>query len=85
MRFINLPEPRRGYRYRLWIYDARAEDGNPVPAADITQGSGKSEYLVAFRAATPVQEPFKFVLTLEPLAAGDSARAEPVILLMVQP
>ena len=82
MRFIKLPDPKKGEHYRLWIHDSRSVDGKPVSGAVLNSGSGKQELFVAITAQAHVSEPFKFVLTMEPKEGVPSAEQ---IMLMVQP
>lgn len=82
MRIRNLPDPREGFRYHVWIHDSRRPAGAAVSAAMLDSGSGKQERFVPLTAAEPVGEPYKFVLTLEPVT-GQSVDA--LVLLMVQP
>lgn len=86
MRFLNLPDPKRGFEYRLWIHDSRAEQGEPILGAQLQEGSGKQERFVELAAVGKVYEPFKFVLTMEPLGNTSSDQADDTsIMLMVQP
>ncbi len=82
MRFINLPAPARKQRYRLWIHDSRAPDGQPLLGAVMAAGSGKQTLFAAIVAPQPVLEPFKFVLTMGATEADDAVEQ---IMLMVQP
>lgn len=81
MRFIDLPNPKRGMFYQLWLYDARGENSAPVSGATFRRGSGDGEWLELINTDTEVLEPYKFELKME---AGDGAKPGQ-ILLMVQP
>ncbi len=83
MRFVNLPEPRKGYRYHVWIYDSHSISDRAVSGAILEQGSGRQELFVPLTAASPVVTPYKFVLTQESVGGNEGAEAR--ILLMVQP
>ncbi|MGB1010349.1 MAG: hypothetical protein ACPGVP_11535 [Thiolinea sp.] len=82
MRFINLPAPGKDQRYRLWIHDSRATDGQPLLGAELDAGSGKQELFAAITAKASVMEPFKFVLTL---GKTELTQPDDQIMLMVQP
>lgn len=81
MRLMNLPAPKDGHFYRLWLHDARGDSTAAVSGADLRQGSGRGELLTPIQTATTVEEPYKFVLTLQ----TDGNEAAGQTLLMVQP
>lgn len=83
MRIINLPDPQRGYRYHVWIYDAHRPTLQAISVAVLDSGSGKQEWYVPLVAAEPVLEPYKLVLTLEPIDPTRPASSTRT-LLMVQ-
>lgn len=83
LRIANLPQPRAGSLYRLWLYDTHSLDGTPVPGAVLEQGAGRDSVLVPIQTATQVVDPYKFVLTEEPDTQG--SRPAGKVLLMVQP
>lgn len=82
MRFLNLPNPRRGQRYHLWIYDSKASLAPPILGATLHRGSGKFERFVAIKAERPVIEPFKFLLTM---STAEEQPEDDAIMLMAQP
>lgn len=82
MQLLNLPDPQRGFRYHLWIYDSRGSIDAPVSGGVLQEGSGKYEQFIAITPADPVVEPYKFELMLEPLNGDDEAAQ---VVLMVQP
>ncbi|MBU0657004.1 MAG: anti-sigma factor [Gammaproteobacteria bacterium] len=81
MRFVDLPEPKRGTFYHLWLYDARGEGNEPVSGAVFRRGSGDGEWFTSFKTNAEVIEPYKFELKLE----LESENLPDQILLMVQP
>jgi hypothetical protein len=81
MRFVNLPSPKAGHFYQLWLYDTRGESDAAVSGAELREGSGRGELFVPIKTATTVEEPYKFVLALQ--AEGDKKVGQ--TLLMVQP
>lgn len=85
MRFINLPEPRKGFRYHVWIYDSHRVNDQAVSGAILGKGSGRQELFVPLAAASPVVAPYKFVLTQESDSDEGNDKTEARILLMVQP
>lgn len=81
MQFINLPQPKTGTYYQLWLYDARSQTDLPVIGAAFRQGSGQQVWFAPIQVATPVAEPYKFELHLQ-TDTGDNPSP---LLLMVQP
>ena len=81
MRFIRLPNPKKGTYYQLWLYDTRSQTDTPVSGATFRQGSGKGEWFVPIHVTTPVLEPYKFELPLQSEQSGVPAQ----LLLMMQP
>jgi hypothetical protein len=81
MRFVDLPDPKRGMVYQLWLYDVKSPTETPISGATLQQGSGKGEWFAPIKTATPVIEPYKFELKL----ANDAADTNGQLLLMVQP
>lgn len=81
MRIRDLPAPKNGEFYQLWLYDTRSAADAPVSGAILRKGAGREELYVPIKADTPVQEPYKFVLKLEKANAASPAQ----VLLMVQP
>jgi hypothetical protein len=81
MRFVNLPSPKAGHFYQLWLYDTRGESADAVAGAELREGSGRGELFAPIQTATTVEEPYKFVLALQ--AEGDRKVGQ--TLMMVQP
>ncbi len=82
MRLLDLPDPKRGFQYHLWIHDSRGSSGKPVSGGVFSRGSGKHEQFVMIKPAAYVAEPFKFELVMEPVDGGDKGAQ---VVLMVQP
>ena len=83
MRFINLPDPGKGFEYFLWVYDSHAKASQPVLAAVMARGAGKQEIFVDIEPDEAITKPYKFVLTME--ASGQREPTDDSIMLMVQP
>ena len=83
MRFINLPDPMKGFEYLLWIYDSRNEAGSPILGATLAEGAGKQELFVDFKPVAEVIQPYKFVLTMDKV--GQRQPDDESIILMAQP
>ena len=81
MRLLDLPKPKAGTFYQLWLYDALGENQEPVSGGILQQGSGKTELFAPIKTTVTVQEPHKFELKLQ--TSNDAANGN--ILLMVQP
>lgn len=82
MHLLDLPDPKRGFQYHLWIHDSRGSSGVPVSGGVLSEGSGKYEQFVVIEPAGHVAEPFKFELMMESVD-DDSVDAQ--VVLMVQP
>ncbi len=81
MRLLDLPNPKAGTFYQLWLYDARGASQEPVSGGILHQGSGKAALLTLIKTSIPVQEPYKFELKLQ----HDTIAANGKVLLVVQP
>ena len=81
MRLLDLPKPKAGTFYQLWLYDALGGNQEPVSGGILQQGSGKTELFAPIKTTTVVQEPYKFELKLQ----TNNYSANGKILLMVQP
>lgn len=81
MRIRDLPDPKAGMLYQLWLYDARSTTVEPVSGGVLRSGAGEDELYAPITAASAVQEPYKFVLKLQS-REGDAGGQ---VLLMVQP
>ena len=81
MRFVDLPDPKRGMVYQLWVYDVKSDTSAPISGAVFSQGSRLGEWLLPIKTAVRVREPYKFELKL----TRDAADTQGQLLLMVQP
>ncbi|QQZ28600.1 anti-sigma factor [Thiothrix subterranea] len=80
LRIRNLPKPKAGQFYQLWLYDAQGNSADGISGGLLTQGVGSEELFMEINTATPVQEPYKFEFTLQ-----SNQQETGQILLMVQP
>lgn len=80
MRLVNLPSAKQAGAYQLWIYDTHRTQDEPVLGATLPALLPKGESYVTIRPASPVTEPYKFMLTAQQPDAPDLQT-----LLMVQP
>jgi hypothetical protein len=86
MTFINLPKPKEGEHYHVWLYDLKRRQQEPVSGgAFFTSGEKNVEYWVALTPQTKVIEPYKFIVLLEADNRPTTAIEEPQILLLAQP
>ncbi|MBK8452309.1 MAG: anti-sigma factor [Thiofilum sp.] len=76
----HLPKPDTNSFYQLWVYDSHGE-GKPITLGQLLAANWQTENYIPLKASTLVQEPYKFVLTLE---QSDDPIPEQ-ILLMAQP
>lgn len=81
LRIRDLPTPKTGTFYQLWLYDARSTSAEAVSGSILRQGSGREELFAPIKAAVPILEPYKFELKLQ----ADKSGVPGQILLMVQP
>lgn len=81
MRIRDLPDPKNGNFYQLWLYDARGASGEPVSGAVLHKGAGREDLYALIVTDVPVLEPYKFVLKREKEKGTGSGQ----VLLMVQP
>lgn len=81
MRIVDLPAPKPGSYYQLWIFDALKPADEAVSGAVLRQGSGRQELLAPIQATEHVETPYKFELHLE----FEQQDKTPQVLLMVQP
>ncbi|SKA75270.1 hypothetical protein SAMN02745130_01496 [Thiothrix eikelboomii] len=84
VRLVNLPDPKLGYQYHIWAYDAHRPSDQPISVLVLDRGSGQQEWYLPLTAPESIPNPYKFELTLEPLATQPQASAKPLVLLMVQ-
>lgn len=84
VRLVNLPNPKLGYQYHIWAYDAHRPSDQPISVLVLDQGSGQQEWYLPLTARESIPNPYKFELTLEPLATQPQASTKPLVLLMVQ-
>lgn len=82
MRLVNLPNPKVGYQYHIWAYDTHKPSEQAISMSILDRGSGEQEWYVPLTASEDIPSPYKFELTLEPIAAQQSAQS--LVLLMVQ-
>ncbi len=81
IRIQDLPKPKAGTFYQLWLYDARSATAEPVSGGVLHQGAGREELFAPIKTAVPVTEPYKFEFKL----AFADTRKSAQVLLMVQP
>ena len=81
MRFVDLPNPKRGMVYQLWVYDVKSTTSDPISGATFAQAASAGEWFLAIHPSSPVSEPYKFELKL----ARDVADKNGQLLLTVQP
>ncbi|MEN9422946.1 MAG: hypothetical protein RL122_329 [Pseudomonadota bacterium] len=81
MRFIDLPKPKAGTFYQLWLYDARGSSSEPVSGGIVTQGAGDNELLALIESPQVVNEPYKFEFKLHLAPQTTDGK----VLLMMQP
>jgi hypothetical protein len=81
MRFVDLPKPKAGTFYQLWLYDARGTSSEPVSGGIVTQGAGNDELLALIKSPQAVNEPYKFEFKLHTATQADAGK----VLLMMQP
>lgn len=82
LRLKHLPNPKVGYQYHLWAYDAHRPSDQPISILVLDRGSGQQEWYLPLTASEPIPSPYKFELTLEPVDTQQTAN--PLVLLMVQ-
>lgn len=80
MRLVNLPSAKQDGAYQLWIYDTHRTQNEPILGATLPAKLPKGESFVTIRPASPVAEPYKFMLTKRQ-PNSDNVQT----LLMVQP
>lgn len=84
VRLVNLPNPKLGYQYHIWAYDAHRPSDQAISVLILDRGSGQQEWYLPLTASETIPNPYKFELTLEPVATQAQATDQPLILLMVQ-
>lgn len=82
VRLVNLPNPKLGYQYHIWAYDAHRAADQAISMLVLDRGSGQQEWYLPLTASESIQNPYKFELRLEPNTA--QAITKPLVLLMVQ-
>ncbi|OQX12469.1 MAG: hypothetical protein BWK73_14785 [Thiothrix lacustris] len=80
LRIRDLPKPKAGHFYQLWLYDALGNTRDGVSGGVLTQGVGREELFRRIVTDAPVQEPYKFEFKLH-TNQTDAGQ----LLLMVQP
>jgi len=80
MRIMHLPKPERAQQYVVRAYDAYHAPEQGVPVAFFNKGTNEAPLLMSLQTSTSITDPYKFVLTQEPL----KGEGEKQILLMVQ-
>ncbi|UOG92356.1 MAG: anti-sigma factor [Candidatus Thiothrix sulfatifontis] len=80
LRIRDLPKPKAGHFYQLWLYDALGNARQGVSGGILTQGVGREELFTRIVTDVPVQEPYKFEFKLHNNQTDNGQ-----ILLMVQP
>ena len=80
LRIRDLPNPKAGHFYQLWLYDTHGNTTDGVSGGVLTQGMGSEEVFMPIKTDTPVQEPYKFEFKLQ-----NDQNENGQILLMVQP
>jgi len=80
LRIRDLPKPKTGQFYQLWLYDALSDTTVGVSGGLLTQAVGSEELFMEIKTDTPVQEPYKFEFMLQ-----NNQNETGQILLMVQP
>lgn len=66
MSFVNLPKPKEGEYYHLWLYDLKRNQQDPVSGGMfITAGERNTEYWVAITPQKKIMQPYKFLVLLE--------------------
>ncbi|SEA50347.1 hypothetical protein SAMN05660964_01749 [Thiothrix caldifontis] len=81
LRIRDLPKPKAGTFYQLWLYDARNHAGEGIAGSKVEQGTGHEALLTLIKTDTLVQEPYKFEFKLQTAEGAHNGQ----ILLMVQP
>ena len=81
IRISDLPNPKQGYVYQLWMYDVKSPSSSPVSAGIYQRGSGKQEIFLPVAPQVAVQTPYKFEMKL----TKGTATPQGQILLMMQP
>ena len=76
----HLPKPDTNRFYQIWVYDSRGT-GKPIVLGQLEASSWQDDNYIPLKAPTGVQEPYKFVLTLE----QDNDDIPEQILAMAQP
>ena len=86
MSFINLPTPKKGEHYHVWLYDLQRNQQDPISGGTfITAGEKNTEYWVAITPQAEVIQPYKFIVLLEDNHAADAQIEDQQILLLAQP
>ncbi len=80
LRIRDLPLPKAGHFYQLWLYDTHGNTADGISGGVLTQSIGSEEVFMSIKADTPVQEPYKFELKLQ-----NDQDENGQTLLMVQP
>ena len=80
LRIRDLPNPKAGHFYQLWLYDTLGNTTDGVSGGILSQGIGNEEVFMEIKTAKPVQEPYKFEFKLQ-----NDQNENGQILLMVQP
>lgn len=75
-----LPRPTVGSFYQIWVYDTKGQ-GRAMPLGALHASQWQDNNYIPLRASNNIQEPYKFVLTLEQEDDGIPEQ----ILVMAQP
>lgn len=85
MSFVNLPKPKEGEYYHLWLYDLKRNQQDPISGGMfITAGKRNTEYWIAITPQEKVIQPYKFLVLLENKQVTPT-QANKQILLLAQP